>query len=406
MRRFPLLALLVVVSPLLAGAKKESPPPVVQTGIDVLVGRNFDILKGKQIGLITNHTGVDAKGKSIADLLIETPGVKLVALFSPEHGIRGNLGHGQVVGNDVDPKTHLPVYSLYGETKKPTQEMLNAVDTLVFDMQDVGARFYTYLTTMAMAIEAAEKRNIGFVVLDRPNPLGGTVIEGQPLDSSIRHFTAYFGVPTRHGMTPGEIARWFVQAEKLQVKLDVVSMNGWKRDYLWTDTGLPFIPPSPNIRTPVAELLYVGVGMFETTNVAVGRGTDEPFERFGAPWVNGAELAHRLQALNMPGMSFFQTLFVPTADLYQGRLCSGVRIVVTDPRAARPVDLFVHAAIILRDLSAKDFELRWDEVVRVTGTRDFEKMYKSGKSAEEILKTFREDADRFKKEREPFLLYP
>jgi len=387
-----------------AKSKKEIPPTVLN-GIDVLVSQNFDLLKGKQVGLITNHTGVDARGKSTADLLLEAPQVKLVALFSPEHGIRGNLGHGQTFANAVDAKTHLPVYSLYGDTKKPNPEMLNAIDVLVFDMQDVGARFYTYLTTMVLAMEAAEKRGISFVVLDRPNPLGGDVLEGQVLDSSVNHFTAYLRIPSRHGLTPGEVARFFHQTQKMSQKLDVVPLAGWSRDKLWMETGLPFVPPSPNIRTPMAALLYAGIGMFETTNVSVGRGTEEPFERFGAPWMNGAEVAHRLQLLNLPGVSFFQTLFVPTSDLYQGRLCSGVRMVVTDPRVVRPVDVFVHAAMILRELSPKDFVPRWDEVIRVTGTRDFEKHYKSGKSAEAVLVLFRESSERFKKDREPYLLY-
>ncbi len=400
----PILLLFLCISSAVAGSDER---PAVQSGLDVLASQGFEALKGLQVGLITNQTGRDAKGQSTIDVLWNAPQVKLVALFSPEHGIRGNLEHGKRVNNFVDTKTHLPVYSLYGDTRKPIPEMLNSIDVLVFDMQDVGTRFYTYLTTMAMAMEAAAARKIQFMVLDRPNPLGGEVIEGQLLERGIRHFTAYLGVPTRHGLTAGEAAKLFKEEAALKdLKLEVISMTGWRRALRWEETGLPFVPPSPNIKTPTAALLYAGIGMFEATNVSVGRGTEEPFERFGAPWINGAELAHRLNELNIPGFKFFQTLFVPTSDLYQGKLCSGVRLVVTDAQVARPVDVFVHVSILLREMSGNDYVLRWDEVARVAGSSDFEKRYKAGNSAEDILKEFHESSEKFRKSRQPYLLYP
>jgi uncharacterized protein YbbC (DUF1343 family) len=400
--------LLFLASPVVASdvpVPAPAPNPKVLLGIDVLESEDFAPLKGKQVGLITNQTGVDSDGRSTADILAKAPGVKLVALFSPEHGIRGKDDAGQWVGDTIDRKTHLPVYSLYGTVQRPTPEMLNAIDVLVFDMQDVGARFYTYLTTMGMAMEAASQRKIEFMVLDRPNPAGGMIVEGQTLDSRIRHFTAYFAVPVRHGLTAGEMATYYNETSRLKTKLTVVAMTGWKRTDLWEDTSLHFTAPSPNIPTPNAALLYSGIGMFEATNVAVGRGTETPFERVGAPWMNGALLTHRLNALNVPGVLFFQTIFEPEKDLYQGQLCSGVRIKVTHPELVRSVDIFVYMAILLRELSPKDFQPRWDEMARVTGSRDFETLYKLNKSADDILALFHKSANQFIRDRQAYLLY-
>jgi len=377
----------------------------VLLGIDVLEQQDYALLQGKQVGLITNQTGVDSRGRSTADLLAKAPGVKLIALFSPEHGIRGKREAGQSVGDTIDPRLHLPVYSLYGSVQKPTPEMLNAIDVLVFDMQDVGARFYTYLTTMGLAMEAAGQRNIAFMVLDRPNPVGGAVVEGQVLDSRIHHFTAYYQIPVRHGFTAGELAQWYNQTQKLGIQLTVIGLKNWKRDMLWPDTGLPFVAPSPNIKTSTAALLYSGVGMFEATNVAVGRGTDFPFERIGAPWMNGEVLAKRLNDLKLPGLYFIASSFVPLVDNYQGQMCSGVRIIVQDPMLVRPVDLFVQVAILIRELWPKDFQPRWDEVARVTGSQDFEHLYEANKSAAEILDVFHKSADQFAKDRQAYLQY-
>ncbi len=382
----------------------DKPQPVL-LGIDVLEGQNFALLKDKQVGLITNQTGVDSHGRSTADVLAKAPGVKLVALFSPEHGIRGTREHGETVGDTIDPHLRLPVYSLYGSVQKPTPAMLNSIDILVFDIQDVGTRFYTYMTTMGMAMEAAAQRGIGFMVLDRPNPLGGSGIEGQVLDPRIHHFTAYYQIPVRHGFTAGELAHWYNQTHKLGVELTVISAKNWKRDQLWADTGLPFVPPSPNIRNPLAALLYPGIGMFEATNVAVGRGTDFPFELFGAPWISGEILAKRLNDLQLPGLQFSPTLFTPASDVYQGQLCSGVRIKITDPKGVRPVDLFVQISCLIRELWPKDFKPRWDEVARVTGSQDFEHLYIQNKPASEILDLFHKSSDEFAKERQPYLLY-
>ncbi len=386
-------------------AENTAPPEPVRYGIDVLETEGFTPLQDQQIALITNQTGIDSQGHSTADLLANAPNIRLVALFSPEHGIRGAQEAGQLIGDGIDSQTRLPVYSLYGAIQRPTQPMLNGVDALVFDIQDVGTRFYTYLTTMCMCMEAAAQRDIVFVVLDRPNPLGGEVLEGQMLDPKYRHFTAYYSAPTRHGFTAGELAEWYNITTGLHAKLKVIPMTGWRRKDLWQDTGLPFVPPSPNIRTPREALLYPGLGMFETTNISIGRGTDTPFECFGAPWMDGNAVTARLTALNLAGVVFSSTTFTPVNDLYAGQKCSGVRIAISDPYAVRSIDIFVQAAIILRDLYGKNFQLRWNEVARVTGSSDFEAFYKTGKSAGDVLADFKKSTDRFAKDRQPYLLY-
>jgi uncharacterized protein YbbC (DUF1343 family) len=379
--------------------------PVVLCGIDVLESQEFAPLQGKQVGLITNHTGVSLTGRSTADLLAKAPGVKLVALFSPEHGIRGSLGHGELIGDGLDPRLRLPVYSLYGAVKKPSAQMLNSIDVLVFDMQDVGARFYTYLTTMGMAMEAADERKIAFMVLDRPNPAGGLVLEGQVLDPRLQHFTAYYSVPTRHGFTAGELAKWYKESRQLDVSLNIIPLKNWSRDMLWPDTRREFLPPSPNIRNPTAALLYSGIGMFETTNVSVGRGTDAPFELFGAPWMDGQLLEKRLTDLKLPGLEFKAIVFTPTSDLYKDQQCFGVRVMVKDAKRVRPVDIFVHVTAIIRENWLKDFVPRWEEVARVAGSQDFEHLFIQNKSAQDILSVFNKSAEEFSASRQTFLLY-
>jgi uncharacterized protein YbbC (DUF1343 family) len=258
---------------------------------------------------------------------------------------------------------------------------------------------------MGMAMEAAGQRNIPFMVLDRPNPTGGAILEGQVLDSSIHHFTAYYQIPVRHGFTSGELAQWYNQTQKLNVRLTVIGLKNWKRDMLWPDTELTFVAPSPNIRNPTEALLYSGVGMFEATNVSVGRGTETPFELIGAPWMKGDVLLNRLNALHLPGLKFSAATFTPASDVYPGQTCSGVQIEVTDPDAVRPVDLFVQVSCLIRELWPRDFQPRWEEVARVTGSQDFEHLYEANRPAAEILDLFHKSADVFSKERQPYLLY-
>lgn len=377
----------------------------VLLGIDVLEKNGFQSLRGKRVGLITNHTGMDSRGRSTLDILHAAPGVKLVKLFSPEHGIRGDAEHGQIISDGKDAKTGLPVLSLYGKTNRPTADMLQGLDALVFDIQDIGTRFYTYTTTLACALEEAAKAGIEFIVLDRPNPITGTIVEGEPLDPSIKHFTAYLQVPVRHGMTAGEIANWHNKTAGLNAKLKVVKMEGWRRGMEWEDTGLKFRPTSPNIRTVTAAILYPGIGGFEATNVSVGRGTSEPFEILGAPWIEGKELIERLKFMSIPGFEFRSITFKPKADLYKGEKCRGVKVILKDRNVARPVDLFVHVFRVLTDLYPDDFKPRWDEVARVTGGAQFKDMIERGQSAETVTVQIRDAARKFEEARGPYLLY-
>jgi uncharacterized protein YbbC (DUF1343 family) len=289
--------------------------------------------------------------------------------------------------------------------QRPTPEMLNAIDALVFDMQDVGARYYTYLATMAMAMEESAKRDIEFIVLDRPNPLGGAAVEGPIADPAVKHITSYFAIPIRHGLTAGELAQWYNETAQLKARLKVVPMMGWNRKFLWRDTGLTFVGPSPNIQTPEQALLYAGIGMFEATNLSVGRGTPAPFHIVGAPWIKGKNFYRRLQAENLKGVKLKRASFTPSKERYVGETCSGVSIEITDPDSFVAVDLFIHMALVLRELYPDQFELRWPEIARVAGTTDFERFYKSKQPASEIKAFFQKSAAQFVSEREKYLLY-
>ncbi len=278
-------------------------PPVL-TGIDVLRADGFAALRGKRVGLVTNHTGIARDGATTIDLLYGAKDVKLVALFSPEHGIRGTLD--DKVASSTDEKTGLPIHSLYGETRRPTAAMLAGLDVLVVDLQDIGARFYTYTTTMAYVIEEAAKRKLPVVVLDRPNPINGFQIEGPALDKAQLGFTGYFApMPIRHGMTIGELARLFNGENKIGADLTVIAAKNWQRDAWFDETALPWVNPSPNMRNLIQATLYPGIGAIETTNLSVGRGTDTPFEQIGAPWIDGPALAEALNARRIPGIRFY-----------------------------------------------------------------------------------------------------
>lgn len=377
----------------------------VKTGLDVLEEENFAPLLGKRVAVIANHASIDAKGRHLVDVLREAPGVTLSAVFTPEHGFSGKVEHGRVVPDGVLPGTAIPILSLYGESKRPTPDQLRNIDVLICDLPDVGVRFYTYMTTLAYALEEAAKADLEFVVLDRPNPLGGAIVEGAVLSADIRHFTAYYSVPTRHGMTLAELARWHNVQAGLNARLLPVPLRGWKRWMLWKDTGLKFVPPSPNIRTERTALLYSGLGAFEATNVSVGRVTNTPFALIGAPWIKKNTLEKRLKKLSLGGFRFKAVGFTPKSDLYKNKLCRGIQVTVTNPYNARPVDLFVYILCLLRDLSPKEFQPRWDEMPRGVGSREFETWFKAGDSAEMILERIHKSAAEFEDQRKEFLLY-
>ena len=334
-----------------------------QTGIDVLKADGFKLLRGRKVGLVTNHTGRARTGEATIDLLAGLKDVTLVALFSPEHGIRGILD--EKVDSSKDEKTGLPIHSLYGATNRPTAEMLQGIDTLVFDLQDIGARFYTYMTTMGYVMEEAAKRNIAVVVLDRPNPVNGVSIEGPLVDQSELSFVAYHPMPIRHGMTLGELARLLNAEKKIGANLTVVDAKYWDRDSWFDQTGLTWINPSPNMRNMVAANLYTGIGAIEASNVSVGRGTDAPFEQFGAPWIDGPRLAAELNGRNLPGVRFYPVSFTPSSSRFANELSNGVFIIVTDREALRPVRVGLEVASALYRLFPQAFEL--DKVGRLFG---------------------------------------
>lgn len=322
-------------APAADGSARPEGPTV--SGLERLVAEDFAPLSGRTIGLITNQTGIDAQGRRGVDLLAAAaPKVRLKALFSPEHGITGQVDAN--VPNSRDAATGLPIWSLYGPARRPSPEMLNGIDTLVFDIQDVGVRYYTYLTTLVYALEEGGRRGLQVVVLDRPNPITGAVVEGPLMDPDMRSFTAPHTIPVRTGMTIGEFARMVVGERKLPVKLTVIPLENWRRGQWYDETGLPWVNPSPNIRSQTQALLYSGIGLLEATNVSVGRGTDMPFEVVGAPWITDPQaLADAMNARGLAGVQFRPVFYTPTSSVYANTSVGGVRMEVTDRDAIRPV---------------------------------------------------------------------
>ena len=381
-----------------AGALVETP---VWTGLDVLREAGFEPLVGARVGLVTNQTGRARDGATTIDLLAAAPGVELVALFSPEHGIRGVMDG--PVSSSRDTRTGLPIHSLYGDTRRPTAEMLQGLDTLVVDLQDVGARFYTYATTMAYLLEAAAARGLRVMVLDRPNPIGGVDVEGPILDESSTGFTGYFPSPVRHGLTLGELARLFNTERGIGAELEVVAMRGWQRETWFDQTGLRWVDPSPNMRNLHQALLYPGIGAIEGSNLSVGRGTDTPFEQIGAPWIDGPELARELNTRRLPGVRVYPLRFSPSSSRFAGELCEGVFFIVTDRDAVRPVRLGLEVAAALYRLYGDQFDL--DAVARLLGSRDTLARIRAGDPPWEIAAGWAEGEAAWRRLRVPYLLY-
>lgn len=389
-------------SPSVGKRRNGEQAPDVKLGIDVLQADGFKLLVGKRVGLITNHTGLNRDGVSTVHLLHQAEGVDLVALFSPEHGFQGKLDEDGIADSKHE-ETGVPIFSLYGATRKPTPEQLAQLDVLVFDIQDVGARFYTYTSTMGLAMEAAAEAGKEFVVLDRPNPINGVAIEGPLLDDGKESFVAYHSIPVRHGMTHGELATMFAAEKKLDVKLTVVEMEGWKRgDYLF-DTGLTWVNPSPNMRSLPAALLYPGIGLLETTNISVGRGTDAPFEAIGAPWINGRELARRVNQANSPGVRVVATNFTPTSSKFAGEPCGGISFVITDWNAFQSFEFGLVVANAIQELYGQ----KWDskDYIRLLGNQGVLNQIVAGAEVDQIMSSVQRDVDEFRQRRERFELY-
>ncbi|MCB9563818.1 MAG: DUF1343 domain-containing protein [Kofleriaceae bacterium] len=326
----------------------------VVSGLERLVGQGGGVLRGKRVGLIANPTAVDAELRHAADLLAALPGVELAALFGPEHGVRGDAQDMIGVAADHDARTGLPVHSLYGHdaaSLTPTPAMLDGLDVVVYDVQDVGSRYYTFVWTMVLAMRACARAGVAFIVLDRPNPIGGDLVEGGAIAAGYDSFVGLCSVPNRHGLTAGEIARWRAAEEHLDLDLDVVELEGWSRGMAFADTGLPWVMPSPNMPTCDTALVYPGMCLVEGTELSEGRGTTRPFELVGAPHLDGWALADALAADGLPGVRFRPVVFTPMFQKHARVACGGVQLHVTDPRGFRP---YLTGVAVLRAAHAQD----------------------------------------------------
>jgi uncharacterized protein YbbC (DUF1343 family)/CubicO group peptidase (beta-lactamase class C family) len=385
-----------------APAAKTRRAAKVLTGLDVLRRDGFRPLAGRRVGLIANHTSLSREGTHAARLLAEAPNVTLVKLFSPEHGFEGRLDEAHVA-DGRDPTTNLPVLSLYGETRTPTKDMLADIDTLVFDVQDVGTRFYTYISTLGCCMQAAAEHGLRFVVLDRPNPVNGLDVAGPVLDAGRESFVGFHRLPVRHGLTVGELAGLFRAELKLPLDLHVVRMEGWRRDMLHDATGLRWVNPSPNMRSLTEALLYPGIGLLEATNLSVGRGTETPFEVIGAPWLEERELAASLNASGLPGVRFAAIRFQPLSSKYAGSECGGVRITLTDRGVFRPIRTGLEIARCLRSLHGRQWRAR--AVDRLLANRRALDGLLAGKTVTEIQWGWQEPLTEFMRRRSAVLLY-
>ena len=373
----------------------------VLTGIDVLERDGFKQLAGMKVGLVTNHTGRDREGRQTIDVLSKAPGVKLVALFSPEHGIRGVAD--EKVSDSKDEATGLPIYSLYGESRRPTPAQLKDLDAVVFDIQDIGARFYTYISTLGYLLEESAKARLPVFVLDRPNPIGGINVDGPIADADKLSFISYHTIPVRHGLTIGELAQLFNRQRKIGADLRVIKMEGWHRQMWFDETNLTWINPSPNMRSLTEATLYPGVGLLETTNVSVGRGTDTPFEVVGAPWIQGDRLAEALNQRAIPGVRFVPLRFTPKSSVFKDEPCGGINIIITDRTTFRPVWTGIEIATALRRLYPNDWKV--DNYLRLLVNSDTLDRIKRGDAVRDIVGSWNAQLEEFRRARADVLLY-
>ena len=414
-------------------AAPAGPTKEVKLGVEVFLESRLDLIRGKKVGLITNPSGVDSQLRSVIALFRQNPEVELVALYGPEHGVRGNAQAGEYVPFYFEDKYKIPVFSLYGQSSKPAPGMLKNidaymrsfdtdstgsgkipesamvkdVDVMIYDIQDVGTRIYTYESTMAYAMQACAETGTPFIVLDRPNPINGTDMEGPILEyPEFSSFVGIYPIPVRHGMTVGELARLY-NDQFLQKKADltVIPMQGWKREMWYDETGLPWVIPSPNMPTVDTAIVYPGQVYFEGTNVSEGRGTTRPFEVFGAPWIDGYELARRLNGLNLPGVKFREAWFTPTFSKFSGLLCGGVQIHVTGRNLYRPLETSLHIIKTIRDMYPGKFEFHPGYFDKVMGTAKVREALEKGVAVGEIVAGFKPGIENFSEKRKPYLLY-
>jgi len=419
------------------GCKSEREDALIQRqkkvllGVEVFLENYLNLVKGKRIGLITNPTGVDSQLRSTIELFYKNTDIQLVALYGPEHGVRGNSQAGEYVPFYVDQKYSVPVFSLYGQSKKPVpgmiknidqymrtfdtkiegkvpeDSMVGSLDILIFDIQDVGTRIYTYIATMAYCMEACVQNNIEFIVLDRPNPINGRDLEGPILEyPEFSSFVGLYPIPVRHGMTVGELAKLFNDKFlSKKVGLTVIPMEGWKRQMWYDETSLPWVIPSPNMPSLQTATLYPGQVFLEGTNIAEGRGTTKPFEFFGAPWIDGYELTKKLNALNLPGIAFREAWFTPIFSKYQGELCGGSQIHITDRNYYKPFESTLHIIKTVMDLYPDEFRFHKEYFDKIMGTSKVREALERGDKVKDMIRRYQRELDIFSKLRKPYLLY-
>ncbi|MFH1214330.1 MAG: DUF1343 domain-containing protein [Candidatus Neomarinimicrobiota bacterium] len=413
MRLIPVVALFSFFS---VAALAQSQPNIVQSGLDRVVSENFAAFTGKKIGIVCNHTACDKNGQHIVDLFHRSGVCKVTAIFGPEHGFRGAFADGSKITNEVDSLTGATIYSLYGKISKPTREMLADVDILVYDIQDVGARFYTYISTLTNVMESAAENGIPLIVLDRPNPIRGDLTEGPILDPQFKSFVGPHAIPIRYGLTPGELARlingehWL--DDSLKAELTVIELNGWQRSDWYDQTKLPWIAPSPNMKTIETATVYPGFCLIEGTNLSEGRGTAEPFLTFGAPWIDKRSYSKKLNSLDCPGVTFKPVKFTPrnipgvaSQPKYEGQICFGVRVIVTDRDEFRPVSTVARILSVTRQMYPDDFKFRAAGFDRLCGGSDLRLLIESGQSPESLIADWNIGLQSFEKLAEQYKIY-
>ena len=379
--------------------------PTVVPGIEVLLNREMSLIRGRRVGLITNHTGVDRRLRHDIDLLQARPEVELAALFGPEHGMAGMAAAGARIESRPNSRWGIPVHSLYGATTQPTEEMVRGLDLLIYDIQDVGSRYYTYLATLRNCLRAADRFRIPLIVLDRPNPLGGLTVEGRVLDPRLLSLVGPAAIPARYGLTPGELAGWMKSRLHLKCSLTVVRMDHWERPHWFADTGLVWVPPSPNIPAAMTALIYAGMCLVEGTNLSEGRGTTTPFEIAGAPWVDGPRAVEAMNRLELPGVAFRHTRFRPSASKFSGQACEGIQLHVLHPRRFQPLRTALSLIAHFRRTHSGHFQWAERHFDRLAGSEEVRSGIDRDQPVEEMLEGWAEELAIFEKERRNFYLY-
>lgn len=388
----------------------------IEMGLDIVIASKFEFFKGKKIGIICNHTSRDKNGRHIVDLFNESGKCSVTAIFAPEHGYRGSHADGRKIKNDVNSKTSAKIYSLYGKHRKPTKEMLKYVDILVYDIQDVGARFYTYISTMSNAMESTSANGIPFVVLDRPNPIRGDRIEGPLLELKYRSFVGMYPIPVRYGLTAGELALLICGegyiTNAVNIDLHIVKMENWTRELWYDETDLPWISPSPNMTNLKTAIVYPGFCLLEGTNISEGRGTDSPFLKFGAPWINGQTFARELNSLDIQGAIFEPSTFTPISipnvaykPKYENKQCGGAKIQITNRNDFKPVNAIIRILKKAKQMYQKEFKWRGTWIDKLYGSDKLRKVIENNEPLDELFKSWEKDIHRFYKISQQYKIY-